>query len=171
LRQQFGQPSAIRGEERSRPAVPRELHNARPESRGTMPQTRLQSTTPQTRLQSTTPQTRPQSMTPQPRSERSAPQVRDRLPDRTARAEVGHLQLRAPESRPAAAAPRASPTPRALTQPPVVLAHPPTAHPRAAASAPLHAPRITGNHASGGARAYGGGPPRAMSSGRGGGRS
>lgn len=192
LRQQFGQPSAIRGDERSRPAVPRELHNARPESRGTMPQTRLQSATPQTR---------PQSMAPQPRSERSAPQVGDRLPDRAARMESQRPQTRAPEQR-LSIAQRTGPLPRPVAPPHVVRAEPrpapPAANariaprhqpgpaprtelsnagrlggmiPRAAAGAPMNVPHAIGNHASGGSRAFGGGHPPAMSAGRGGGRS
>jgi len=191
-RQPAGQHPAMRGDERSRPAVPREPHNARPESRGTMPQTRLQSATPQTR---------PQSMAPQPRSERSAPQVGDRLPDRAARMESQRPQTRAPEQRPSIAQ-RTGPLPRPVAPPHVVRAEPrstpPTANarvaprhqpgpvprtelsnagrlggmiPRAAAGAPMNVPHAIGNHASGGARAHGGGHSPAMSAGRGGGRS
>jgi hypothetical protein len=182
LRQPSGPHPAMRGDDRSRPTVSREPHNARPESRGTLP--------------------RPQFAPPQPRAERNAAQLRGQLPDRIARPEIQRPQSRAPEPRPATAAPRTSPVSRPVTHPPVARADPrhfpPAAQvraaprqesgvghrvesrypvrdhfatPRPAASAPLHAPRITGNHASGGVRAYGGGHPPAMSAGRGGGRS
>jgi hypothetical protein len=179
-RQPAGQHPAMRGDDRPRPTVSREPHNARPESRGTLP--------------------RPQFAPSQPRAERNAPQVRDRLPGRTARLESQRPQTRAPEQR-LSVAPRSGPLPRPVAPPHVVRAGPrpapPAAYarvvprhqagpaprtqlsdaarpggmiPRAAAGAPMNAPHAIGSHASGGTRAYGGGRPPAMSAGRGGGR-
>jgi hypothetical protein len=180
MRQPFGQQPAARGDDRPRPTARRESHNAQPGAR------------------SATPQMRPQLTAPQPRPERTAPQARDRLPERNARTDIQRPQFRIPDPRPAAVAPRAAPLARPVAPAPDARPNPPAGiaraaprresepaqraeprspiresfmTPRAAASAPTHVPRETGSHASGGARAHGGGNPRAMSAGRGGGRS
>jgi hypothetical protein len=182
LRQPSGPHPAMRGDERGRPVVRHEPRGAHPETR------------------SAAPQARPQFAPPQPRAERNASPLRDRLPDRTARVASQRPQIRAPEQRPsdtrrsgplprpvapphivraqprpaapaayAQVAPRhqAGPAPRTQLS---NAARPSGMNPRAAAGAPMNAPRAIGSHASGGARAYGGGHPPAMSAGRGGGR-
>lgn len=120
LRQQFGQPPATRGDDRSRPTARRELPNA---------QSGARSATPQTRPQLTAPQMRPQLAAPQPRTERSAPQARDRLPERNARTDLQRPQFRVPDPRPAAAVPRAAPLARQVAPAPVAR---PDARPAAA---------------------------------------
>jgi hypothetical protein len=178
-----GQPQFTRGDGRTGPNAPRESPGARPEAR------------------SATPPARPQYTAPQPRSEHNVPRVGNRLPERTVRTEGQRPQARAPDSRPAVAAPylgpsrpaapapaaraeprRYSPAPEAGAAPPreAPLAYraesraPARDHfvvPQAAPIAPMQAPTFSVNHAGGAARAYGGGRAPAMSAGRGGGRS
>jgi hypothetical protein len=103
---------------------------------------------------SAAPQTRALPAAPNPRpglSGRPTPQVGERWSGRSDHAGNQHPQSRAPEPR--------SPIRESFMTP------------RAAASTPTQVPRATGSHASGGAHAYGGGNQRAMSAGRGGGRS
>jgi hypothetical protein len=192
LRQQFGQPPATRSDDRSRPAARRESHNAQPGTRSATPQTRPQVTAPQMRPQLATPQPRPERTAPQARDqlpERNArtdvrrPQFRvpDPRPAASAprAAPLARLVAPAPAARadarphPQAAHARAAPrresesAQRAAPRSPIRESF---MTPRAAASAPTQVPRATGGHASGGARAHGGGNQPAMSAGRGGGR-
>jgi hypothetical protein len=193
LRQPFGQQPAVRGDDRSRPTARRELHNAQPGARSATPQTRPQLTAPQTRPQLTAPQPRPERTAPQARDrvpERNARTDIQRPQFRVADPRPAAVAPRAaPPARPVAPAPVAradarpnppagiaraaprresEPAPRAAPRTPIRESF---MTPRAAASAPALAPRGTGSHASGSARAHGGGNQRATSAGRGGGRS
>jgi hypothetical protein len=128
--QPYAQHPATRGDAPSRPV-------ARHEPRGTPPETR-----------NAAPQTRTLPAAPNPRSEHSgrpAPQAGERGSGRNDYAGNQRPQARAPEPRPAAAAPHTSPAPRPTAPPAVVRAdprsYPPAAHGRAAPrgeSAPAH---------------------------------
>jgi len=122
LRQPSGQHRAVRGDERARPVARHEPPGAHPETRSARPQARSQFAAPQSR------------------PGRSVAQVRDRSPDRIARPEIPRPQSRAPESRPATVALRASPVPRPVTHPAVARAEPPRFPPAAQVRA---APRQT----------------------------
>lgn len=183
-RQPFGQHPAARGDDRSRPTARRESHNAQPGARSATPQMRPQLTAPQPRPERTAPQARERLPERNARTDIQRPQFR--VPDPRPAAVAARA---APPSRPVAPAPsvRADPRPyppatharaaprRESVPAPRVESRSPIREsfmtPRAAASAPTHAPRATGSHAGGGARAHGGGNPGTMSAGRGGGRS
>lgn len=184
LRQPSGPHPAMRGDERGRPVVRHEPRGAHPETRSAPPQARPQFAAPQSRPERSAAQLRgqlpdriarpeiqrPQSRAPESRpaaaAPRTSPAPRPVTHPPVARADPRHF--------PPAAQARVAPLQESGVGHRVESRYPVRQHfatPRPAASAPLHAPRITGNHASGGARAYGGGHPPAMSAGRGGGRS
>jgi hypothetical protein len=120
-RQSFGQHPAIRSDGPSRPVARHEPRSAHPETRNAAPQTRALPAAPNPRPE---------------HSGRPASQVGERWSGRSDRAGNPRPQTRAPESRPAAAAPHFGPLPRPVAPPPVVRAdprsYPPATHARAA---------------------------------------
>jgi hypothetical protein len=187
LRQQFGQHPAIRSDGRSRPVARDEPRSAHPETRSAAPQTRALPAAPNPRPEHSgrpAPQAgerwsgqsdragnpRLQTRAPEPRQAAAVPHIgpllRPVAPPPAVRADPRPY----PPAAHARAAPRRESEP-ALRAEPRSPIHESFMTPRAAAGAPTQVPRATGSHASGGARTYGGGNPRAMSAGRGGGRS
>jgi hypothetical protein len=184
LRQPSGPHPAMRGDERGRPVVRHEPRGAHPETRSAAPQARPQFAAPQSRPERSAAQLRGQLPDRIARPEIQRPQSRapeSRLATAASRTSpvprpVTHPPVARADARrfPPAVQARAAPLQTSGVGHRVESRYPVPQHfatPRPAASAPLHAPRITGNHASGGARAYGGGHPPAISAGRGGGRS
>lgn len=184
MRQSPGPHPAMRGDERGRSVVRHEPRGTRPETRSAPLQARPQFAAPQSRPERGAAQlrgqlpdriARPEIQRPQSRAResrpvtaapRTSPAPRPVTHPPVARAEPRHF--------PPAAQVRAAPRQESSVGHRAESRYPVRQHfatPRPAASAPLHAPRFTGNHPSGGARAYGGGRPPAMSAGRGGGRS
>lgn len=119
--QPSGKHPGVRSEGPSRPV-------ARHEPRSTHPDTR--NAAPNPRAQPAPPNAHPEH------SGRPAPRAGERSAGRNDRAGNPHPQTRAPEPRPAVAAPRANPAPRPSAPPPVARAdprpYPPATHPRAA---------------------------------------
>jgi len=180
-RQPFGQHPGIRGDERARPDTRNVARSANPQTRNAAPQTRALPSAPSPRSERFTPNAgnrwaeraetqRPQTRASEPRPAAAVPHIgplpRPVAPPPSVRADprpyppVAHARA-APrrESEPAHHAEPRSPIRESFMTP------------RAAASAPTQAPRVTGSHASGGTRAHASGNQGAMSAGRGGGRS
>lgn len=183
-RQRFGQHPVVRGDDHTRPAARHEARTAHLETRSAPIQARSQFAPPQSRPERSAAQVRdrlpdrvarPEIQRPQfrvPESRPAAPAPRASLPSRpTTHSPVARAEAhRFPPAAQARAAPRQESSVGHRIEPRYPV-HGNFATARPAASAPLHAPRISGSHATGGARAYGGGHPPAMSAGRGGGRS
>ncbi len=175
-----------------RPVTRQDRPGAQPQTGSVAPQPRSQPGAPQPRVQPAAPQQRtgqfatpartqlpersaraelqrPQFRTPESRPATAAPRAGP--PSRP----VTHPPVARPEMQrfPPAAQARAAPRQESSVGHRIESSYPVRgnfATARPAASAPLHAPRIPGSHAGGGARAYGSGHPPAMPAGRGGGR-
>lgn len=187
-RQPAGQHPALRGGEHSRPVARSEPRSGHPNTRNAAPQARPQLAAPQPRPERGAPQARnrlpertaradpqrPQPRVPEARTPtvvpRMTPSPRPAVPPPAVRAQprsVPQLHTLRVVPRPGApvantrAAPqqRFEPGGRVQARSPVR----PGATPRAAAGAPVHAPRVAGGHVRGEARGFGGSPPQARS--------